>query len=298
MPPSREVRISEDYDYPDYADFQANFINSRTGRPMPNTRVYIGDELRVSVNSLGCFGSELEPEKPVIAIFGDSYTQGDTNHNWPSLVNVDGCQPLNAAVEGTQLHQIVDRFIELRDKTNMICAAVHTGWHNLIYNQTEFTYWERELLRISGVPTIAHFRLTADINAEAVERGYDSLYGEGKYVPIYHTSTKKLAADLWKAMEAKNRLLERLCEREGRVLITLEEILAPKTYADLTANFNDSLHPHSRIYAEIAKAVSAQLRPHVERALADRKAVPAPVETKARTARDPQDKSNYNYPLW
>jgi hypothetical protein len=296
-PPLREVRLSVDYDYSDYSQFQLNYLDRETMRPFPSTRVYIGDELKIMVNSLGGFGPEPEPHLPMIGVFGDSVVQG-SDDSFVDHIHIPGCTTLNGGVEGSDLCQTMNRFCETQTKRPMIAAAIHAGFHNLIYGQTSFAFWERELARLKGPPVTAIFRLTADINSEAMERGYESLFGED-YGRMEFNKDMKSLGEFKEAVDRKNKLIEKYVAAGGHLLIDLDDVLAPRTYADISRRFFDIIHPRQHLYAEIGAAVAAALARAVEQALPNWRSHEQPAPAAAPAApRDPTLDRGRNYPLW
>src|SRR5579862_9354376 len=102
--------------FPDFADFQINYLNYRTGDLIPDTEVWIADELKMRINSLACKGEELDATLGVIGVFGDSSVYGSELDAWPFHLAIPGYQPLLAAVEGHDFKRMYTRFLELRDK--------------------------------------------------------------------------------------------------------------------------------------------------------------------------------------
>jgi hypothetical protein len=238
---TRDVHLEPDRTYA-FGDYQLNYMDYRTRRLIPSTRILLAGDLLYSTNALGCLGEEIAPETPVAAFFGDSCTHGYRGRSFVEQVAIDGCQPLNAGIEGLTLPWIADRFEELRDRAPIVAAAVHSGWHNIFYNERSESFWAAQLDRVSGVPVIAHYRLTADINADAVREGYDRAFTES------------------------------YCRDRGRILIDLEPATAPQAYEDLGRAFLDFIHPHPDAYPAIAGTIEAALSQPVARALAARKA--------------------------
>src|SRR5438552_207952 len=70
----RQVLYPANVRFAEYADFQINYLNYRTGELIPSTELWIGDLLTMRINSLGCKGEELDPALGVIGVFGDSAT--------------------------------------------------------------------------------------------------------------------------------------------------------------------------------------------------------------------------------
>lgn len=290
----REVRIGADYDRSDYRQFQLNYLDPQTRRPIPSTRVYVDGALAVETNSLSCFGPEPDLTKPLVGIFGDSVVQGVGLGSFVNHIDLPSCSVVNGGVEGSLLENTVDRFCHVRAIAPMICAVIHPGFHNLLYNETKFMHWEAQFARLSGVPVVALFRLTADINKEVIERGYEALFGDS-YARTHFNKDPPTVRLFAEALERKNRLIEKACENRGYVLIDLDEILAPKDYGQVAQRFFDVIHPEPAMYPAMGTAVAGCLRPYVELALdgrrppgADRPVTPAPVSGEyGRT-----------YPLW
>lgn len=290
----REVRLGANYDSSDYRIFQLNYLDPQTRRPIPNTRVYIDGALAVETNSLSCFGPEPDLTKPLVGVFGDSVVQGVGLGSFVNHIDLPGCAVVNGGVEGSLLENTVDRFCYVHALAPMICAAIHPGFHNLLYNETKFMHWEAQFARLSGVPVVALFRLTADINKEVIERGYEALFSDS-YTRVHFNKDAPTVRLFAEALERKNRLIEKACEAHGYVLIDLDEILAPKDYSQVAQRFFDVIHPEPAMYPAIGAAVAARLRPYVDLALdgwrptrTDRPMTPAaaPIET------------GRIYPLW
>jgi hypothetical protein len=271
---TRDVHLEPDRTYA-FGDYQLNYMDYRTRRLIPSTRILLAGDLLYSTNALGCLGEEIAPETPVAAFFGDSCTHGYRGRSFVEQVAIDGCQPLNAGIEGLTLPWIADRFEELRDRAPIVAAAVHSGWHNIFYNERSESFWAAQLDRVSGVPVIAHYRLTADINADAVREGYDRAFTErADYQPwpgidYADPGERRRACD---EIARFNRFIESYCRDRGRILIDLEPATAPQAYEDLGRAFLDFIHPHPDAYPAIAGTIEAALSQPVARALAARKA--------------------------
>jgi hypothetical protein len=271
---AREVHLEPDRVY-DFGEYQLNYLDDRTHRLIPSTRIFQEGELYYRTNALGCQGPELEPDAPVVAFFGDSCTHGFRGHSFAEQVRIDGCQPLNAGIEGLTLPWIVDRFGELKDRAPIVAAAVHSGWHNILYNERTEAFWAQQLDRVSGPPVIAHYRLTADINEEAVAEGYARAFAERADYRPWGGVNYDDPADRRRALDEIarfNRFIESYCRERGRILIDLEPAMAPRTYDDLGRAFLDFIHPHPDAYPAIARTIEAALAAPVAAALAAGKA--------------------------
>jgi hypothetical protein len=270
--PTRDVHLEPDRAYA-FGDYQLNYLDYRTRRLIPSTRIFQEGELFYRTNALGCVGEEIDPDIPVVAFFGDSCTHGYLGRSFAEQVRIDGCQPLNAGVEGLTLPWIVDRFEELRDRAAIVAGVVHSGWHNIFYNQRSEAFWTQQLDRISGPPVIAHYRLTADINEDAVREGYARAFAERADYQPWAGIDYADAADRRRAQDEIarfNRFIEGYCRDRGRVLIDLEPATAPAAYEDLGAAFLDFIHPSPAAYPAIARTIETALSGPISRALAAR----------------------------
>jgi hypothetical protein len=296
--PLRVVRLADRYPYGDYPSFQLNFMDQVNHRLIPSTRVYVGDDLVFETNALCCKGPEVEPGVPIVGIFGDSVMQGTGMDSIPRHVSIGPCQPLNGGVEGSRLQHTVDRFLEVQAKAPMTCIAFHTGWHNLVYGETGEDFWREQLDRVEGPPVIAHFRLVADFHPDALTRGYDRFFGDdyAQWHDGLHTRVENLPA-FKAALDAFNDFIARYCAEKGRVLIDLEPVLAPKSYAAISNNFTDLIHPRPGIYRVLGEAISEQLRPHVLPLVGAGEApvAPAPIAPAGPTS---APETGRTYPLW
>lgn len=257
----------------DFGEFQMNYLNHRTQRLIPSTEIFWDGARHYWTNALGCKGEDLEGGRPVVGFFGDSVTHGCGNQSFAEHVRIDGCEALNGGIEGLTLSGIVDRCLEIRDQVPLVCAAVHAGWHNIVYNETNQGHWREQLDRVQGVPVVAHFRLTADINEEALVRGYDDpLVRVHEYAlwPGADFATEDARRELKAAIDRFNDFIERYCAERGRILIDLDPELSPPTYADLGAAYVDFLHPRPTAYPAMARKIEAALAPAVAQVLASR----------------------------
>lgn len=238
-------------------------MNHVYGSVYPNAAVLVGDALLLRTNSLGCKGPELQPGRPVIGFFGDSVVHGGPRSSFVEHVRVGTAQMLNGAVEGYPLRRIVERFQAARSQVDMICAAVHPGWHNLVYGEATQAHWREQLDLIEGPPVIAHFRLTADVNPEAVEIGYEALFAPGRYIRWagVDLASRDDRRRFWDALQSFNAFIEGYCRERGRLLIDLDPVLAPERYGDIGQRFFDLIHPREAVQAVIGAAISNQLAP-------------------------------------
>src|SRR5579871_5604556 len=132
---SRRVLYPAGMRFSDFADFQINYLNYRTGNLIPDSELWIGDELKVRINSLACKGDEVDPELGVIGVFGDSAVFGSETDAWPFHLDILGYQSLLTAVEGHDFKRMHERLKELQPKVRFDAVVVSGSWHNLAYNQ-------------------------------------------------------------------------------------------------------------------------------------------------------------------
>lgn len=259
--PTRQVHIVSTRPYA-FGDYQLNYLDYRKRRLIPSTRVFQDDVLLYRTNAFGCIGEELEPDTPCVVFFGDSCTHGYQARSFVEQVSIPGCQPVNAGIEGLTLPWIADRFVELNQQLPIVCAAVHSGWHNICYNEREEDFWAAQLDRISGPPVIAHFRLVADINEDAIARGYDEIFANrDNYGPWrgFDYKTVEGRRGFAEAFARFNRFIEAYCRARGRILIDMAPIMAPQTYDDLGRTFLDFIHPSPVVYPAMAKMMADML---------------------------------------
>jgi hypothetical protein len=226
--PLREVRLSPDYDTSDYEEFQSNYlfvIDRQDRRLLRSTKVYIGDELVIQTNAIGCFGAEPDPFKPNIGIFGDSVVQGAGGRSFVPYIDVPGFNVLNGGMEGAALEHIVSNVFRIHARAPLSCLALHPGFHNLTYTDTSFIHWENQLRKLGelGIP-IALFRVTADLHPDVADSAYGSLHRPGHYDLIPHSQDADSVRRLRDAVIRKNKLLERVCEWWGYTLIDFDPL--------------------------------------------------------------------------
>lgn len=269
--PRRRVDILPERGF-DFGDYQMNYMNYRDWRVIPSSDIYIGEQHYYQSNCYGCQGPEIVEGRPVIGVFGDSVIHGAAGDSFVHHLRIDGYETLNAGVEGLILPWTVDRFFELRDQVQLACALVHTGWHNLLYNERGEDYWAAQLDRIAGVPLIAHFTLVADISEAIVEPGYASVvgvlegYGRWHGANLENAEGRRAVKD---EIDAFNRFMRRYCHERGRLLIDLEAVMAPKSVEELGRRYVDFVHPSPNAYDLMAREIEAQLRPHLTPACGD-----------------------------
>jgi hypothetical protein len=296
--PRRTVRLDSGYDTSDYAWFQSNYLHPVARRFYPNTLVYVGDELIFQTNSYGCKGAEPEPGLKLLGVFGDSVVQGVNMASFVDHMQIPGFAALNGGIEGSTLRPTIDRLLEFQGRFPMACAAVHTGWHNLIYDERGEDFWASQLDRIVGPETIAHFTLVADINPTVIDAGYTHLFREGVYWRWMDELfvDKARLQDFYDQMNAFNRFIRAYCEDRGRILIDLTATLAPRGFTDVSRKFIDLIHPRASVYREIGAEVASQLGRHIAHTPGPA-AEPAP-HTPATAAPGGAPQTGRNYPLW
>ncbi len=259
-PPSpRRVFLPEGARFEDFSDYQVNYLNYRSGWLIPSTEVWVGKELRMRINSLGCKGAELEPTRGVIAYFGDSTTFGANLDAWAFHVGVPGYQALNAGIEGHDLVRICARYRQLREKVEFDAVVVGGSWHNLVYNDHSERFWSGafELLR-SGDHFTALCTLPTAYNEACCARGLDDLIAGragGKPFSAWKSwpTTPEKTREAFEAVLRYNDFVRGYCARTGAALIDLFEVWRPTAYDDVADEFTDPVHARLDLYPRLGR---------------------------------------------
>jgi hypothetical protein len=272
----RQVILELDRQF-DFGDYQMNYMNYRDWRIIPSTDVVVDGQNHYRSNRYGCQGPEIEPGRPVMAVFGDSAIHGVAGDSFVQHMVLPQVELLNAGVEGMRLPLVIDRVLELKAQleahgSTLAAAAVHPSWHNLLYNDRGEDYWTAQLdrlLPLEGEVGLAHFRLVCDICEDSIVRGYDAVQARVKDYFLWgamdFTSEAGRRAG-WDAMQAFNDFLAGYCERRGRVLIDPAPYIAPRTEAELGRKFIDFIHPGPAAYDDLARCVGEAMVPLVRKA--------------------------------
>lgn len=259
----RQIHVSDTRIF-QFGDWQMNYLDYRKRRLIPLTDVIYQNTNYYRTNKYGCQGPEIEEGQPVIGVFGDSVVHGGAGESFVHSITLGSCQPLNGAIEGMVMDAIVDRVFELDSQAPLVAAAVHGGWHNLVYNERGEAFWTAQFDRLNALKhlEIAHFRLAADFNEESIVRGYDEVIEKVRGYCLwdgidFRTEAGRRAGI--EVVERFNAFIEAYCRDRGRILIDLAPVLAPKTYADLGVRFFDFIHPSLDAYEDMAKVVADAL---------------------------------------
>ena len=303
----RRVIYPADAVFADYVDFQINFLNYRTGLLIPNTELWIGDVLKMRINSLGCKGEELDPELGVIGVFGDSATFGTETDAWPFHLDIPGYQPLLTAVEGHDLKRMYDRLLELREKVKFDAVILAGSWHNLAYNRHDEVYWNEMFDAFCGKGHMtAICTLPAGIDEDACERGIDYLIANGaKGSPFggwgsWPTNAEK-TREIYTAVLRYNACVRRYCKAFGAILIELFEAYRPADPEELASGFHDPCHPHPEVYPLLAGVARQALEHRLPVRKPSGRELPLAFSSAPRPpepAGEPQLPSTRVYPLW
>lgn len=255
--------------FPEFVDFQINYLNYRTGDLIPNTELWIGDELKVRINSLACKGDELDPELGVIGIFGDSAVFGSETDAWPFHIGIAGYQALLTAVEGHDFTRMYERFLEFRDKVRFDAVVVTGSWHNLAYNRRDEVYWNEMFDSFCGKDQkTALCTLPSGIDEDACNRGIDHLIAGGAkgraFAPwgSWPTSAEK-TREVYTGLLRYNACVRRYCKAFGAILIDLFEVYRPSGPLDLASGYFDPCHPRPEIYPMLGAVARKALEPRL-----------------------------------
>jgi hypothetical protein len=277
MSTRREVHLELDRQF-DFGDYQMNYMNYRDWRIIPSTDVIVDGQNHYRSNAYGCQGPEIEAGRPVVAVFGDSAIHGVAGDSFVHRMRISRFEMLNAAVEGMVMKAVVDRVFELKGQlapdSPLAVAAVHTSWHNLLYNERNEAFWTAQLDRLIPLEDevgLAHFRLVCDICEDSIIKGYDEVQARVKDYFLWGAvdfTTEAGRRAGFDAMERFNDFLAGYCQRRGRTLIDLGPAIRPRAIADLGTRFIDFIHPAPTAYDAIAAAVTEALTPLTARAAA------------------------------
>jgi hypothetical protein len=306
------LRIDSDYVFASYAERRALYTDFTTGFLLPRTTIYSGDDLMIRTNTLGCRGDELEPNRPVIAFFGDSTTLGVmgtaaglAGESWTEHVELPGYAVLNAGVEGLQMDSVARRYRSLRPDVPLACAVFYTGWHNLIYNRRTSEYWEESLRSyLSPEHTTAICTLPSPLLPEMRQRGIAPLLNEDPSASISDTyfnfwgewDPEQWLGELLDAHERLNAHIIDFCRRTETPLIDLRGLMYPDAYEHATRDFFDVCHFRPRVYSKVGAFVGDELRrilPAAAPSVADWQP-----PTEAAPAAPVEDIRRNIYPIW
>lgn len=329
MNKTRKITIPPEHRFGSYVEWQSNYMDQMTGWLIPNTEIWVGNDLRLQVNSLGCKGPELRPEAPVIGFFGDSTTMGLGNESWVRHVDIPDCQMLNAGVEGHNLDRVATRYQQLRERVDFAGIVVYAGWHNIIYNKRDEAYW-RYVFDLFDQPGMVAFctlatclteecrwkGLAPHLNNEACGMVFDpgttdeDLAPESKPYFNFWCSMEPSQENVTKVLdgiERYNNFLRGYCEEKGRVLIDLYRCSIPASYDEIPRDFFDVCHYRVRVYprigafvrdtiAEPMKHILASWRADTRSSLRARQSTPLimPVNSPCPTS----ERRSRFYPIW
>ena len=265
----RRVLYPADVRFADFTEFQINYLNYRTGDLIPNTEVVIGGEVKVRINSLGCKGEELDAERGVIGIFGDSAVFGSEMDAWPFHLGIDGYQELLTAVEGHDFKRIHQRFQELRSTVSFDAVVMTGSWHNLAYNRHDEAYWNEMFDAFCGKGhKTALCTLPCGIDEDACERGIEHLIAGGAKGRDFAawgswpTSAEK-TREIYTGLLRYNACVRRYCNAFGAILIDLFDAYRPADPVELAYGYFDPCHPRPEIYPVLADVARKALEPRL-----------------------------------
>lgn len=262
-PKRRQIFVESERVF-EFGDWQMNYLDYSKRRLIPSTDVIYQDINYYRTNRYGCQGPEIKDGLPVVGLFGDSVVHGGAGDSFVHHIELNPCQTLNGAIEGMMMDHIVERVFELNAQAPLVAAAVHGGWHNLLYNERGERFWAAHLDRLNELDhlVIAHFRLVADYNEESIVRGYDDVMARVDGYCLWDGMDFRTEGGRRKGLAAIDRFnvfIENYCRERGRILIDLAPVLKPKTYDDLGVKFFDFIHPSLSAYDEIAAVVALAL---------------------------------------
>lgn len=247
-------------------DYQVSYLNHRKGQLIPNTEVWVGDELLVKINSLGCKGEELDPQLGTIGFFGDGTTFGvagaSLRDGWPFHVSIHGYQPLNAGVERHAFDLVCARYDELKTKVNLAAVVVGGSWHNLVCNEKGDQAWRKFLQRFSDARHLALCTIPTAFNPDSSKYGIEDIvtpeaasdhapagFGRKTFRPWadWPTNASK-SREAYDAVLRYNALVRRYCRETGAALIDLFYVYRPACREEMRDKFVDPVHARAELY--------------------------------------------------
>jgi hypothetical protein len=303
----RRVHYAAGARFADFADFQINYLNYRTGDLIPNTELWVGADLKVRINSLGCKGDELRPELGTIGVFGDSAVFGSELDAWPFHMGIGGYQPLLAAVEGHDFKRMQARWQALRTEVQFDAVVVAGSWHNLAYNDHDEVYWNAMFDSFCGKDHMtALCTLPAGISEYACDHGIDDWVANGvkgsDFAPWgWWPSSAEKTREIYTGLLRYNACARRYCKAFGTILIDVFEAYRPSDPEELASGYFDPCHPRPEIYPLLGAVARQALESRLPVRRTHGKEGPKELlisRAAAAGAGGPQLPSNKVYPLW
>lgn len=279
----RKVEFPANARFQSYADWQRWYLDNNTGLLIPNTEVWVGKNLAIKINSLGCKGEEIDPSLPTAAFFGCSTTfgVGSTCDSWPRRVRLDGMQVLNCGVEGWNIQWCLNWWFRIQKMVKLSVAIVYVGWHNIIYDRTDEAYWEAMLSQFQGPYPFAFCSLATCLLDECRTKGVTPLLRtephrseHANYFEDNGRSLEKEYFNFWGNIEPSienvvtildnvhryNDFLKKFCKAKGHLFIDFESLLKPASYEHIPDEFFDVCHFRPTVYPKVADFVSKTLQ--------------------------------------
>lgn len=304
-----------------FMEFQSLYMDHSNGELIPDTEVWDGCHPAIKINSLGCKGEELEPNKPVIAVFGDSGVFGISLDSWVKRISLEGYQLLNAGVEGYSLERILLKYQHLKQRVKFDTVIIYGGWHNLLYNTNTEPGW-RTLLEgfISPDHKTIFSTLFCSLHPDCRERGLADVLcapqdierlnklGDYSFWGDKEPSMENIRAVMAK-IDQYHFFMRAFCAEKGLALIDNYEFMMPNAYNEIPREFFDICHPRLPIYPKIAKFVEKRLhdilvpeKSDIKQSWINRmigKSKESPTSTKVDTTNTKvRDETQNIYPLW
>lgn len=252
-----------------YRRWQSLYMNLDTGQLIPNVEVWVGGQLWLKVNSLGCRGPELQPDKPLILVLGDSGVFGlpGQGGSWVNHLKVPGYQVLNGGGEGYSLPMVVDNFLRLRKLVNPDVVVISSGWHNIIYNERTEDFWTKMYDQFAGQHALAICSLACALTEECRTRGISELIA-GAHEPdptnpqfkfnFWSTiePTLENVIDVLDNVERHRNFIQSYCQQRGLIFIDHRAYMTPRSYLEIPVNFFDIAHSRPSGYAMMGRYTS------------------------------------------
>jgi hypothetical protein len=241
-----------------------------------------------------------------------------TPDSWPMHLGLASHQPLNAAIEGSNMAHMVSRRQQLDQQVQADITVVYLGWHNLIYGEMGEAHWESQLRQFLGSRVTAFCTLVSCMTEDFRTRGFGPLLKRDALTMTVGSSddaralnedffnfwmelepTPEVIAQVLDQIDRYNRFLRDFCLATGSVLVDLHGAFTPPRYEDAPADFFDVCHLRPRSYGKVGAFVGDRLRPHLEAAAPARR--PSLIDRalgRKPPAAGSEDLKKNVYPLW
>ncbi len=265
----RKIVVSPDYKFTQYTDWQKLYKDEEFNNLIRDTELYVGDELKVKINSFGCRGNDIDPSLPTILCIGDSTTFccSSINDHWPLHLGLNGIQILNAGIEGMNMENMLKRVIYLTRQINICAIICAPSWHNLIYGQSGKKFWIETWEKIRQNKPFILLSIPTSLHEDWATKGVESLLNnsvkeDGSTIAENLSDLNSAYFNFWAAMPndtetirllhtailSYNKTAKEYCEKTNSVFVDLYTFMYPANYLASRLDFYDVCHLRPKSY--------------------------------------------------